>query len=56
MTLFPPMCRIKREKYLISNVRDEENHDTALGYIADAYGVEKAEAEAIASGRVDFTS
>ena len=30
------------------NVRDEENHDTALGYIADAYGVdEKAEAEAI---------
>tara|TARA_Y100000004_G_scaffold20648_1_gene21052 strand:+ start:689 stop:1402 length:714 start_codon:yes stop_codon:yes gene_type:complete len=34
---------------LISNVRDEENHDLALGYIADAYGVdEKAEAEAIA--------
>ena len=32
---------------LISNVRDEENHDLALGYIADAYGVdEKAEAEA----------
>ena len=30
------------------NVRDEENHDTALGYIADAYGVdEKAEAEAL---------
>jgi hypothetical protein len=34
---------------LVSNVRDEENHDLALGYIADAYGVdEKAEAEAIA--------
>ena len=33
---------------LVSNVRDEENHDTALGYIADAYGVDpKAEAEAI---------
>ena len=33
---------------LVSNVRDEENHDEALGYIADAYGVdEKAEAEAI---------
>ena len=32
---------------LLSNVRDEENHDVALGYIADAYGVdEKAEAEA----------
>ena len=29
---------------LLSNVRDEENHDLALGYIADAYGVdEKAE-------------
>ena len=28
---------------------DEENHDLALGYIADAYGVdEKAEAEAMA--------
>ena len=33
---------------LISNVRDEENHDLALNYIADAYGVdEKAEAEAL---------
>jgi len=32
---------------LLSNVTDEENHDLALGYIADAYGVdEKAEAEA----------
>ena len=31
---------------LLSNVTDEENHDVALGYIADAYGVdEKAEAE-----------
>ncbi len=34
---------------LVSNVRDEENHDLALGYIADAYGVdEKAEKEAMA--------
>ena len=34
---------------LVSNVRDEENHDLALGYIADAYGVdEKAESEAMA--------
>ena len=33
---------------LLSNVRDEENHDIALGYIAEAYGVdEKAEAEAL---------
>ena len=33
---------------LESNVRDEENHDLALGYIANAIGVdEKAEAEAI---------
>ena len=33
---------------LVSNVRDEENHDTALGLIADAYGTdEKAEAEAL---------
>ena len=32
---------------LASNVRDEENHDLALGYIANAYGVDpKAEAEA----------
>ena len=32
---------------LLSNVKDEENHDVALGYIADAYGVdEKAEKEA----------
>ena len=32
---------------LLSNVWDEQNHDLALGYIADAYGVdEKAEKEA----------
>ena len=34
----------KAREILVSNVRDEENHDLALGYIADAYGVdEKAE-------------
>ena len=34
---------------LLSNVTDEENHDLALGYIADAYGVdEKAEKKALA--------
>jgi len=39
---------ISRE-LLIHNVRDEENHDLALGYIADAYGIdEKAEKEAMA--------
>ena len=33
---------------LRSNIKDEENHDLALGYIANAYGVdEKAEAEAL---------
>ena len=33
---------------LESNVKDEENHDLALGYIANAYGVDqKAEAEAL---------
>ena len=33
---------------LASNVTDEENHDLALGYIAEAYGVDqKAEEEAI---------
>ncbi len=33
---------------LLSNVKDEENHDVALGYIADAYGTDpKAEAEAL---------
>ena len=33
---------------LHSNVKDEENHDVALGYVASAYGVdEKAEAEAL---------
>ena len=34
---------------LVSNVRDEENHDLALSLIADAYGTdEKAELEALA--------
>jgi hypothetical protein len=33
---------------LRSNITDEENHDLALGYIANAYGIdEKAEAEAL---------
>jgi hypothetical protein len=33
---------------LLSNVKDEENHDVALGYIANAYGVDdKAEREAL---------
>ena len=33
---------------LLSNVKDEENHDLALNYIANAYGVDKtAEAEAL---------
>jgi len=33
---------------LLSNVKDEENHDVALGYIANADGVdEKAESEAL---------
>ena len=37
---------------LISNVRDEENHDLALGYIANAHGVnEKDEQEALAIQR-----
>jgi hypothetical protein len=32
---------------LLSNIKDEENHDLALGYIANAIGVdEKAEEEA----------
>ena len=34
---------------LLSNVKDEENHDLALNYIANAYGTDpKAEAEAMA--------
>ena len=38
----------KSREILLHNVRDEENHDLALGYIADAYGVdEKAEKEAM---------
>jgi len=41
----PDMAR----ELLLSNVKDEENHDLALSYIANAYGVEeKAEREAIA--------
>ena len=33
---------------LVSNIRDEERHDLALGYIAEAHGVdEKAEQEAL---------
>ena len=40
----PPMAR----ELLESNVKDEENHDLALGYIANAYGTdEKAEREAL---------
>ncbi len=40
----PEMAR----ELLLSNVKDEENHDLALSYIADAYGVdEKAEREAL---------
>ena len=39
----------KSREILLHNVRDEENHDLALNYIADAYGVdEKAEKEAMA--------
>ncbi len=34
---------------LLSNVKDEENHDLALGYVASAFGVDpKAEKEALA--------
>jgi len=44
-TEVPPLSR----ELLISNVRDEENHDVALGYIANAYGTnEKDEQEAMA--------
>ena len=33
---------------LLSNVKDEENHDVALGFLANAYGVDdKAEREAL---------
>ena len=43
-TEIPEMAR----GLLLSNVTDEENHDLALGYIAESYGVdEKAEAEAL---------
>jgi hypothetical protein len=41
----PPLAR----DLLQSNVRDEENHDLALGYIANAFGVDsQAEKEALA--------
>jgi len=40
----PEMAR----ELLLSNVKDEENHDLALSYIANAYGVDdKAEREAL---------
>ena len=43
-TEVPDMAR----ELLLSNVKDEENHDLALSYIADAYGVDpKAEREAL---------
>ena len=43
-TEVPPLAR----ELLLSNVQDEEKHDLALGYIANAHGVdETAEAEAI---------
>lgn len=43
-TDIPPLAR----DLLESNVKDEENHDLALGYIANAYGIdEKAEREAL---------
>ena len=43
-TEVPPLAR----ELLLSNVKDEEKHDIALGYIANAHGVdEKAEAEAL---------
>ena len=39
---------ILSRELLESNITDEENHDLALGYIANSYGVdEKAESEAI---------
>ena len=44
-TEVPDMAR----ELLLSNVKDEENHDLALSYIANAYGVdEQAEREALA--------
>ena len=44
-TEVPPLAR----DLLLSNVRDEENHDVALGYIANAYGTDvQAEREALA--------
>ena len=44
-TEVPDMAR----ELLLSNVKDEENHDLALSYITNAYGVdEQAEREALA--------
>ena len=41
----PDMAR----ELLLSNVKDEENHDLALSFITNAYGVDpKAEKEALA--------
>ena len=38
----------KSRELLESNIKDEDNHDLALGYIANALGVDdKAEAEAL---------
>ena len=38
----------KARELLLSNVKDEENHDLALGYIADAYGTnDECEKEAL---------
>ena len=38
----------KARQLLLSNVKDEENHDLALGYIADAYGTDdECEKEAL---------
>ena len=40
-------CPRLARKLLASNVKDEENHDLALGYIANAYGTDPlAEKEA----------
>ena len=51
-------CRYRRwHELLLSNVKDEEKHDLALGYIANAHGVdEKAEAEALATRCLDIAS
>ena len=47
----------KVENFLESNIKDEDNHDLALGYIANAIGVDdKAEAEAIRLKSMDSSS